>query len=341
MHTPPISTARAVTALVLTVTLIAAACSDDAGSGESLTVYSGRSEDLIGPLIQRFEEQTGISVSVRYASSTDLAATIREEGANSPADVFFAQDPASLGAVAEAGLFRALPTDLVGLVPAAYADAEGRWVGVSARSRVVVYDTQMVSPDDLPASVDGFTDPQWRGRLAIAPGNASFIAFVAAMILERGDAATLDWLRAVAANQPQLFSGNSPIVSAVDEGAVEVGLVNHYYLLGLRSEIGETRAENHFFMVPGPGSLVMPAGVGILASSTRQDAALRFVEFLLSAEAQQYFADETFEYPMTGEVPAPAALPPFEALAHPPIDLSDLAGVLDRATELISEAGLL
>lgn len=331
---------RTVALLALVLAILVAgttACSDD--GAETLTVYSGRSEDLVAPLIEQFQDETGIRVSVRYASSTDLAATIREEGANSPADVFFAQDPASLGAVAEAGLFANLPGDVLELVPAEYADTG--WVGVSGRSRVVIYDSQRVSPDDLPTSVDGFTDPQWRGRLAIAPGNSSFIAFVAAMILERGDAATLEWLRAVAANGPVIYSGNSPIVSATNEGAVEVGLVNHYYLLGLRSEVGTTRAENHFFTDPGPGSLVMPAGAGILASSTKQDAALRFVEFLLSPSAQEYFATETFEYPLVADVDPPQGLPAFDSLAHPEIDLSLLATVLDRATELISEAGLL
>jgi iron(III) transport system substrate-binding protein len=332
---------RAVASLSIAFAMVAAACGGDTDTPEALTVYSGRSEDLIAPLIQQFQDETGIQVSVRYASSTDLAATIREEGANSPADVFFAQDPASLGAVAEAGLFASLPGDILQAVPAAYSDGGGRWVGVSGRSRVVVYDADRVAPADLPTGVDGFTDPQWRGRLAIAPGNASFIAFVAAMILDRGDSATLDWLRAIAANDPRIYSGNSPMVNDANDGAVEVALTNHYYLLGLRSELGTTRAENHFFRQPGPGSLVMPAGAGILASSTRNDAALRFIEFLLSHTAQEYFATETFEYPLVGDVAGPDGVPPFDELAHPDIDLSALATVLDRATELISEAGLL
>jgi iron(III) transport system substrate-binding protein len=337
MHT---SQTRVVLALTVCLALLVASCSND-DAAETLTVYSGRSEDLVAPLIQQFQDATGIQVSVRYASSTDLAATLREEGANSPADVFFAQDPASLGAVAEAGLFTIIPADVSDVVLDKYSDSQGRWVGVSGRSRVAVYDSQRLSAGDLPYTVDGLTDPQWRGRVAIAPGNASFIAFVAAMILERGDEATLQWLQGIAANEPQIFSGNSAIVSAVNDGAVEVGLVNHYYLLGLSSEIGATRAANHFFSEPGPGSLVMPAGAGILASSTHHEAALRFIEFLLSVEAQEYFAAETFEYPLARDVAAPEGLPPFESLAQPAVDLSELAGVLDRATELITGAGLL
>ena len=326
--------------MLIALALVGSACGDDDGSG-TLTIYSGRSEDLVASLIGQFEAETGIAVEVRYASSTDLAATLREEGSNSPADVFFAQDPASLGAVAESGLFRALPADLLALVPAQFSDREGRWIGVSGRSRVVVYDSNRVSPEDLPVSVDGFTDPAWRGRIAIAPSNGSFLAFVAAMILERGEDATRDWLEGIAANAPQTFSGNSPIVAAANDGTVEVGLVNHYYLLQLRAELGEVTAANHFLTSAGPGSLVMPAGVGILATADNGEEAERFVEFLLSRTAQEYFVTETFEYPViTGISPDPS-LPPLSSLTQPDIDLSDLAAALDRATDLVAEAGLL
>jgi iron(III) transport system substrate-binding protein len=337
MHRNPLLSRSVLLALVLVVT--ATACTDD--SPETLTVYSGRSEDLVGALIAQFEDETGIDVEVRYASSTDLAATLREEGANSPADVFFAQDPASLGAIAEAGMFQELPEEILGLVSERFSDRDGLWVGVSARSRVVVYDSSRISPDDLPATVDGFTNPEWNGRLAIAPSNASFLAFVAAMILERGEDATREWLDALADNEPQTFSGNSPIVTAVDEGTVEVGLVNHYYLLQLRAELGETTAANHFFATAGPGSLVMPAGVGILSTTDNGDEAEQFVEFLLSQSAQEYFATETLEYPVIDGVSPDPILPPLASLAQPDIDLSDLAAALDRATDLVAEAGLL
>ena len=330
---------RVTLALLIALALVGSACGS--GGEGTLTIYSGRSEDLVASLIDQFETETGIAVEVRYASSTDLAATLREEGSNSPADVFFAQDPASLGAVAESGLFRELPADLLALVPAQFSDREGRWIGVSGRSRVVVYDSNRVSPEDLPASVDGFTDPAWQGRIAIAPSNGSFLAFVAAMILERGEDATRDWLEAIAANSPQTFSGNSPIVAAANDGAVEVGLVNHYYLLQLRAELGEVTAANHFLTSAGPGSLVMPAGVGILATTDSGEEAERFVEFLLSRTAQEYFVTETFEYPViTGISPDPS-LPPLSSLTQPDIDLSDLAATLDRATDLVAEAGRL
>jgi iron(III) transport system substrate-binding protein len=329
---------RSLTVLTIALALVAAACGD--GDGTSLTVYSGRKQEIVEPLLDRFEEETGIELEVRYADSVDLAATLREEGENSPADVFFAVDPASLGSVAEAGLLRTLPDSLLDLVPERFSDPRGRWVGTSGRSRSVVYDTSRVDPSDLPADLDGFTSPEWSGRLAIAPTNGSFVASVAAMILLDGEDATREWLEGIAANDPALYPKNSVIVAAVEDGESDVGLVNHYYLLRLQAEQGQTVAANHF-LDGGAGALVMPAGVGILSTSHEPEAAERFVEFLISEEAQGFFVSETFEYPMLAGIDPHPSLPSLESLSPPDLDLSGLAGVLDLATDLIAAAGLL
>jgi iron(III) transport system substrate-binding protein len=329
-----------ITGLLLAVLVVATAGCGDGGT-TTLTVYSGRNQELVQPLFDQFTEQTGVQLEVRYAGSTDLAATLREEGSNSPADVFFAQDPASLGAVAEQGLLATLPDTLLGLVSDRFSDGEGRWIGISGRARVVVYDPTVISAADLPSDVTGFTDPAWAGRFGIAPGNGSFLAFVAAMIVMDGEDATRTWLDGIAANDPGSFTNNSSIVAAVDAGEIEAGLVNHYYLLRLQAEQGETVAANHFLASEGPGSLVMPAGVGILATSDDIEAAERFIEFLLSQEAQEYFATETFEYPLVSGVDPIAGLPPLSSLGAPQLDLSALAAALDRATDLVAEAGLL
>jgi len=332
-------TSRRVLTAAIVLALIAAACTSS--SSGALTVYSGRTEDLVGPLFEQFTEETGIEVAVRYAGSTDLAATLREEGSNSPADVFFAQDPASLGAVAESGLFVELSSDLLGMVDARFSDSSGRWVGTSGRARVVVYDATRLSASDLPSSVAGFTAPEWAGRVGIAPSNGSFLAFVAAMLVLKGAETTKTWLEDLAGNSPGRYAKNSPIVAAVNAGEIETGLVNHYYLLRLQAEEGETAAANQFLASGGPGSLVMPAGAGILATSDRQDEAERFIEFLLSAPAQKYFAEETFEYPLAAGIPPIEGLPPLESLGAPQLDLSATAAALDLATDLVAAAGLL
>ena len=330
---------RRLVIVLAVVALLAAACSSN--DERSLTVYSGRSEELVQPLIDQFEEETGISVTVRYAGSADLAATILEEGDGSPADVFFAQDPASLGSVALEGLFTTLDDDVLSLVPPQFSDTNGQWVGVSGRSRVVVYDSTKVDPADLPETEDGFTDAVWQGRVGIAPTNGSFLAFVAAKILLDGEDATLAWLEGMAANQSPTFPKNSAIVTAVNDGQVETGLVNHYYLLRALAEDPNVVGRNHFFSVATAGSLVMPAGAGILASSGNTDEAQEFVSFLLSQSSQEYFATETFEYPLIPGVSADERLPAIDTLATPDVDLSLLATTLDTATDLVARAGLL
>ncbi len=325
--------------LLVPLAMVAAGCGGE--DGDSITVYSGRSEELVAPLIERFEEETGIDVEVRYGDSAELAATLLEEGANSPADVFFAQDPASLGAVANADLFDPLSDQATASVDERFRDPLDRWVGVSGRARVVVYDATKVSPDDLPKDESGFADPQWQGRVAIAPTNGSFLAFVAAKILLDGEEETLAWLSDMSANQAPTYPKNSAIVAAVDSGEVDAGLVNHYYLFRRVVEEGDVVAANHFLSGDSAASLIMPAGVGVINGSDAGEGAARFIDFLLSQEAQEYFATETFEYPLAADVAADPALPPLRSIQTPDIDLSRLAEVLDRATDLVAEAGLL
>lgn len=326
--------------LITAVAIVAAGCSTDSGGG-SITLYSGRSEDLVQPVIDAFTEETGIEVTVKYAGSTDLAATILEEGDASPADVFFAQDPASLGTVSLADLFTTLPDETLAKVPSHFSDDEGGWVGTSARARVVIYNPDLVSESELPADENGFTDSVWSGRVGIAPTNGSFLAFVSAKILLDGEEETLAWLESMAANDSPRFSGNGAIVEAVNAGDVDAGLVNHYYLLQALAQDPNVPGMNYFFPEPTAGSLVMTAGAGILASSANQESALAFVDWLLSEESQAYFAGETFEYPLVPGVAANPMLPPIETIATPELNLSELATVVDTATDLVAQAGLL
>jgi iron(III) transport system substrate-binding protein len=321
----------------LFVLLAVVACG---GGGEAeegpLVVYSGRSEELVAPLIEDFEAGSGMDVEVRFGDSGELAATLLAEGEDTEADVFFAQDPASLGAAAE--LMGGLPESTLGLVDARYRDTGGRWVGTSGRVRVVVYNTGSDVP--LPQTIDDTVGPDWAGQLGVAPTNGSFLAFVSAMILERGEDGTRQWLEALAANDPVEFDGNAPIVEATDNGELSGGLVNHYYLLRLRAEGAGQSSENWFIPAGDVGSLVMPAGAAITAGTTNPEGAQQFVDFLLAEEAQTYFATETFEYPLLEGVPAPEGAPPLAEINSPDVDLSELAGVLDLATRLVAEAGL-
>ncbi|GIV78330.1 iron ABC transporter substrate-binding protein [Litorilinea aerophila] len=315
-----------------------AAPAADAGS---LVIYSGRSENLVQPIIDRFAESTGIQVEVRYGSTPEVAATLLEEGANSPADVFFAQDPGGLGAVMNAGLLADLPEEILNRVKPRFRSPAGKWVGVSGRARVVVYNTEMLTEADLPADIWDFVDPQWAGRIGWAPTNASFQAMVTAMRVAWGEEKTRQWLEGILANDPVVFEGNSPIVAAVGAGEIEVGFVNHYYLYRFLREEGEDfKARNYFLPGGGPGSLVMVAGVGQLAAARNPENAQKFIEFLVSPEAQQYFTEQTYEYPVIDDVPPPEGLVPLEELNAIDIDLADLAD-LQGTTRLLSEVGVL
>jgi iron(III) transport system substrate-binding protein len=311
-----------------------------AGNG-SLTVYSGRSEQLIAPLIEQFQQETGITVNVRYGDTAELAILLIEEGEASPADIFFAQDAGALGAVAQEGMLAEIPSDLIEQVPEAFRSPAGEWLGISGRARVVAYDSNDVTPADLPQSIDELTDEQWRGRIGWAPTNGSFQAFVTALRLMRGDDGAREWLEGMLANEPVRYDGNPPIIQAIADGEVDLGLVNHYYALRQQAEQGgDFPVRDHFLPGDDPGSLINIAGVGLLGTSQNQEAAQRFIEYLLSPEGQEYFAENTYEYPLVDGVAGPEGVPPLADLQHPDIDLSDLSD-LQGTLELLNEVGVL
>ena len=310
-------------------------------SGSPLVLYSGRSESLVAPIIGQFSEVSGVEVEVRYGNTAEIAATLLEEGSNSPADVFWAQDPGGLGAVAGAGMLTPLPQDILDTVPAEFRSPEGLWVGISGRARVVVYNTEALTPEDLPADIWDFTDPKWKGKIGWAPTNGSFQVMVTGMRKAWGEERTREWLAGILANEPVIYENNTAIVAAVGAGEVEVGFVNHYYLYRFLQEEGEGfGARNYFLPGKGPGSLVMVAGAGMLKTSDNQENAIKFLRFLLSTVAQQYFAMQTWEYPLIEGVVTPHGLTPLADLHGIEMDLADLAD-LQGTVALLSEVGAL
>lgn len=304
---------------------------------QSLTVYSGRNEAFVGPVIAAFEEATGVDVQVRYGDTAQLAAQILEEGGNTPADVFLAQDAGALGALEAAGLFSVLTEDVLQLVEPRFRSASGSWVGVTGRARVVVG-----KPDatDVPESVFDLVDSRYRNRVGWAPSNASFQAFVTAMRVKYGDELTEQWLRGMIANGAVSYPKNTPIVDAVGRGEIDYGLVNHYYLFRFLAEDPDFPAQNYFLDDADIGSLVNVAGAGVLAASDQQPLAEQFIEYLLSESAQEHFSEEVSEYPLAAGVSARSELPPLAELETPAVDLSDLSD-LEGTLELLQETGAL
>jgi len=330
----------AVLAAALAAMSLTSACARDADTADPpLTVYSGRSEQLVAPLFEEFTAQTGIRIDARYGDTAELAAQLLEESDRSPAQVFFAQDAGALGAVDAAGLFAPLPAAVSAAVPEQYRS--GNWTGVTGRARVIAYDERQVPQDQVPESVFDLTGPQWRGQVAIAPTNASFQAFVTAMRVSAGDPATKDWLAGMVANDVKTYEKNGLILDAVDAGQVKLGLINHYYWYEKAAEVGEDAMRARIaFTEPGdPGSLVNVAGVGVLATADGDSGAATFVEWLLSPATQQWFVDNTYEYPLLPSVPAAPGLPPLDSLRGPDVALADLAA-LPETLAMLEDVGL-
>ena len=344
MRTPrPLLAALAAVCLLAT-----AACGGGGDSGEgageakALVVYSGRNETLIAPLFAKFTAATGIEVTPRYAGSAELAAQLLEEGDRTPAAVFLSQDAGALGALQEAGDLETLPQPVLDRVPAKYRSATGAWVGTSGRSRVLVYNPDLVPAASLPKSVFELTGPAYRGKVGFVPTNASFQAFVTGMRVTVGEERTKQFLIDFKANDPQAYDGNIAVLDAVDKGLIPFGLINHYYLYERAAEaggLGEVTARNHLFPGNDPGSLVNVGGVGIIKGKGSEQAS-RFVDYLLSTEGQTFFAQETKEYPLVAGIPdAIEDLPELSALGGPDVDLSQLES-LDQTLALLDEVGL-
>ncbi len=307
---------------------------------DELIVYSGRGQNLIGPLLEDFAEQTGISIAVKYGDSAELALLVAEEGDRTPADVFLSQSPGATGFLAGEGRLAKLDREVLDKVDPRFRNEAGRWVGLSGRQRVLVYNTELVEPDELPSSVFELTGEEYAGRVALAPPNGSFQDFVTAMRQLEGDQKTREWLTAMAENGAPTYANNNAIVEAVSRGEVPMGLVNHYYNYRFLEEDPDLPTRNHLFPRDDVGALLIPSTASIIAGTDKPEEANRLIEFLLSEDAQQFYSGETFEYPLAAGVEPSADLPPLETLKTPTYDFDRLGGGLEKTVELIRSSGL-
>ena len=308
-----------------------------------LTIYSGRNESLVGPLLESFSEISGIEIAVLYGGTASLASQIIEEGENSPADIFIAQDAGALGALAKEGLLAELPEDLLSQVSnPAFVSPDGLWLALSGRARVLVYGPEALEMAglELPASILDLTGEEWRGLVGWAPTNGSFQANITAMRQLLGDEATLTWMQDMIANDVQVYPKNTPIVAAVIDGEIAAGLVNHYYLFRFLAEDPSITAQLHWFPGGDAGSLVNIAGAAVPLTSDNVDEAHALINFMLGTVGQTWFTTKTYEYPVVAGVEPSEDLLPLDEIETPELDLSDLddlAGTL----ELIEESGAL
>ncbi|MDE0556092.1 MAG: iron ABC transporter substrate-binding protein [Candidatus Poribacteria bacterium] len=309
---------------------------------ETLTIYSGRSKSLVEPIIKQFQEATGIQVKANYGGTTQLAAALLTEGDKSPAALFWAQDAGALGAVSKKGMFEKLPESILTKVASNFQDVDGLWIATSGRARVLAYSPERVKMEELPKSIFDLTQPMWKGRIGWAPTNASFQAFVTSLRVQVGEENTKEWLLGMKANGVKKYAKNTPIIEALAAGEIDAGLPNHYYLLRFKKTNSNYPVAQTFFKANDPGNLVNIAGIGVLKSAENKEAALKFVEFLLSTEAQQYFTSDVFEYPVTEGVTQNENLVPLSELIKvaPVFNLNDMDD-LDGTVKLLQAVEIL
>jgi len=300
------------------------ACGSSSSEGDNaITLYSGRIGPIITPAIKQYEDASGTEVRTRFGDSPALAATLVEEGKNSPADLFFAQDAGSLDSVEKQGLLAKLPADILEMVPKQYRSATGSWVGTTGRSRIIAYG-EKVQESELPDSPLELTAAKWKGRVGWAPTNASLQGYITALRLVEGDDVAKKWLEGMVANDVQVYDSNIPVRDAIAKGEIDIGLINHYYVAEAVAEDPDYPVKAHF-PPDDLGSLINVAGVGVLASAgDDKERALDFVRQMLSKQTQTYFADSSKEYPLAAGVPAPEELTPLADIPAPRVDLAKL-----------------
>ena len=324
------------------LTLAAFAALGALAQSPTLTIYSGRGQSLVEPLVKQFEAETGIRVQVRYGTDAQILAALQEEGSRSPADLFWANTAGALGQASAEGLLRPLGETLLEK-PIAFVPASRTWVPVTVRLRVLAYNPDRIKAEELPESLLDL--PRFArekglvGRVGWTPTYSSFQDMVAGMIALYGEEKTREWLLAMKALAPKAYPSIPAVLDATRAGEVALGSTNHYYVVRFRR--AGYRLGMHHFRDGDAGNLALVTGAGLLKTSKNLAAATRFLTYLLSPQAQQYFVGNIGEYPLVkGVALDPNLLPLEEALAKSPkLDFEKLP--LDRALRLLRETGVL
>jgi iron(III) transport system substrate-binding protein len=323
-----------------------AGCGGSGGQGAAgtITLYSGQHQQTTQLLVSAFEKQTGINVKVRYDDEDTFADEIVAEKAHPIADVFYTENSPALAYLQDQGLLSAVAPATLAKTPAADESSDGDWVGISARVSVLIYNPSLISADRLPTSVMQLADPQYRGELAIAPGETDFQPIVTSVARAYGQPAALTWLEALKANAGSHdYPDNETIVDEVNRGAVAFGVVNQYYWYRMQAELGAANIHSKIttFAPHDPGYVLDVSGAAVLKSSKNQADAQKFLAFLVSEQGQEIIAHSiSFEYPLDDGVQTTAPETPFSQLQPDPITLPEL-GDGSTAVALLQKARLL
>ncbi|MFA7388713.1 MAG: Fe(3+) ABC transporter substrate-binding protein [Thiohalobacteraceae bacterium] len=315
-------------------------------AAEQVNLYSARQEALIKPLLERFTEQTGIRVNMVSAKDDALIKRLESEGRNSPADLLLTADAGRLHRARELGLLAPLRSEtLEGRIPASYRDPEGHWFGLSLRARPILYVRGKVDPAEL-SSYDALADPRWKGRICIrSSDNIYNQSLVASMIATRGEVATEAWVRGLVANfarPPQ--GGDRDQIKAAAAGQCDIAIANTYYLAAMLADTGAERDSAAKLAVfwpnqDGRGVHVNVSGIGLTTAARNGEQARRLIEFLVSDEAQRWYAESNHEYPVVEGVEPSEILKAWGPFKADDLNLSALGRYNADAVRLMDRAG--
>ena len=319
-----------------------AACSGSSAS-DAVTLYNGQHEQTTAALVGRFEKLTGLSVSVRNGDEAVLASQVAAEGSNSPADVIYTENSPGLEYLQQKGLLASVAPSTLGRTPSRYNSPQGDWVGISARVSVLVYNTQLLTPSQLPTSVMQLAAPRWKGKLAFAAGETDFQPIVTSVAHAYGDAAAVRWLEGMKANTSHVYANNESITNEVNRGQAVIGIIDQYYWYRERAQVGPSGMHSAiaYFAPRDPGYVVDVSGAGVLKSSRHQAEAQKLLAFLVGSSAQRIIAgSDSFEYPLASGVRTARSETPFAVLRPNPIGVAAL-GDGSTAISLLQKAQLL
>jgi iron(III) transport system substrate-binding protein len=262
-----------------------------------LVVYSARHYGQEAAF-DAFTKKTGIAVKVLTGQTGELFERLKAEGERTPADVLVTVDAGNLWNAARAGLLSKVDSpELIANIPAHLRDPEQRWFGLTVRARTIMYNTKKVTPAEL-STYEALADPKWKGRLCLR--TSSYIynqSMLATLIKRHGESRTEEIVRGWVANQPILINGDTKILESIAAGQCDVGLTNHYYLARLVAKDAAFPVAPFWANQATTGTHVNVSGAGVTAHAKHRANAVKFVEFLASPEAQQMFAELSFEYP--------------------------------------------
>ncbi|HJL89152.1 MAG TPA: extracellular solute-binding protein [Acidimicrobiales bacterium] len=330
------------TTLLLTALVAGATSCGGGDDNQTLTVYSGRSEKLVGPIFAEFEAVTGVTLDVRYGSSNDLALAISTEGDKTPADVFLSRSPGPAGYLDDLAMLAPIDTNTLDRVVPTDRSPDGTWVGFAGRARVLVYNIDEVPEADLPGSVFDLTGPDYQNLVAVPGSNSSFQDWFTVFRLRNGDDVAIRWLDDMVANGARFYPKNRAIVEAVGRDEIRFGLVNHYYNHQEVAANGDAqRSANHGFNQGDDGGLMIIATAAVLNQSDEKELANRLLTHLLSDSQQRYLTDTVYEYPLAIGVEAAETLPPAPADTVGAVQIADVAAEFTRTIEIIEASGIL